>query len=264
MILLKSIFASFIFCIFFASCGVEEFLPPDLLKPVSQLKAYPRNGAITLTLFSLNSESKLDGFNVYISVSSTLVGQSLTPIKNNDTVPTVIFSAADIAKNPYVTVNLLYDSANQRIQNGTTYYLAVKTHNYDNYESDLSAEVSTTPRVECVTQRSLSLLNGFSLKTGSSALPWDFRTILRTGELHLICDAANLKDEGYYPDPMLYNKAVDSGFAAPGISLKAVVGHLYLMKTSDNHFGKIYIDSTNGSAIRFRWAYQVVQGNLDI
>lgn len=251
------------FLVFF-SCGVEEFLPPDYLRPVSDVKAYPGNNQLTLSFKSQNSESKFDGFNVYLSRSSALIGQNLTAVRNNDTLPTVISSASSIALNDSVLIQLDKDANGDPIQNGITYFLAIRAHNVDSYESDLSMEVSTTPRVQSVTQVHLVLSNGFSLKNNSTIPPWDIKLVEWDSSLHLAAVDCQLKDEGYYLDWQQLNKVQDSGFAPLNSYMKITVGHTYLMKTSDNRFGKIHVLGATSTSIRFFWAFQNVVGNKDI
>ncbi len=246
------------------SCGVEEFLPPDYLRPVSGVQAYPHNGSVTILFHSQNSESKFDGFNVYLSTSSSLAGRDLVPIRNNNTEPTFISSASVIATDPVVTIHLDEDSDGNPLQNGTTYYFAVRAHNYDSFESDFSMEVSTTPRVESVTQCEVALSNGYSLRTGSSGQPWDFKTVMSMGNLHFVSTTCQIKDEGFYDNPMSYNKVTDGGFSLPGSYIRIYTNHLYVFKTDEDRFGKVYIDSIDGLVIHFRWAYQAVLGNKDI
>jgi hypothetical protein len=253
-----------IFLISSFSCGVEEFLPPDYLRPVSEVKAYPGDNQLVVSFKSQNTESKFDGFNLYISRSSSLRGQNLAPVRNNDTLPTLVSSAAAIALNDSVSIQVDKDADGVPIQNGITYFLAIRAHNVDAFESDLSMEVSTTPRIQCVTQVHLVLSNGFSLKNNSTTPPWDIKLVEWESSLHLAPVDCQLKDEGYYPDWKLVNKVQDSGFAPVNAYLKVYVGHVYLLKTLDNRFGKIHVLGTTANAISFFWAFQSVPGNRDI
>jgi hypothetical protein len=254
-----------LFLVLFAGCGVEPFLPPDILKPPAELKAYPHNGTLTLVFKSYNDEEKLDGFNVYISSSSSIKSRPDTPpLRNSDSLPTILLSRKDIVQGNPISRDIIYSSGINQLENGTTYYVTMKAHNYDNVESEFCNEVSTTPRVESMTQATVLMSNGFSLAQGKALQPWDFQIASYNG-LTCIYSAANLiKDEGWVQAPMLYNKVSDAGFPPAGTLLQIIPGHIYILKTPAPQFGKIYIQSAGPASVTFSWAFQSVIGNLDI
>jgi hypothetical protein len=46
--------------------------------------------------------------------------------------------------------------------------------------------------------------------------------------------------------------------------VEATVGHTYIIWTVDNHFAKIRIKSITNGRMMFDWAYQLVEGNIEL
>jgi hypothetical protein len=250
---------------FLQGCGVEDFNEPDYISPVHGLAAYPHDGFLTITFTSVNDEQRFDGFNVYLSTSSEVANQTLAPLSPDGALPTVPAVAVAPGSSRTVSWDVRRDADNAPLVNGTTYYLVVRGHSVKEYLSDPCNEAATTPRPESVSAVPLSAGNGYSLAAGGTGLPWDFDLVLTNSLLSLRpLNGAVLKDEGYYPEPSLYNAVATNGFPAPGLLFQAVAGHVYVLKTGDRKFGRIYLDSVLGSSVQFRWAFQNKTGNLHI
>ncbi len=260
--------------IFITSCGVEEIVQPEYLNAPSELKAYPGNGKIKLKFYSNNKEDKFDGFNVYISKSSSLKNQSsLLPVKNPETggIPTIVATSKDIDPTVPITVEITRDADDNPIENGITYYFIVKAHSIRNFKSEPSNEVSTTPRIDNITGVILYTNEGFNFSTFDKTSPYNFVfTVQNTSDKKAFITGKNntlVQSKGYYQNWEDVNKADTDGYIQSEIPVEIQEGYVILFKTADSHYTKIYIKELNLSStpyIKFIWAYQSIAGNTDI
>jgi len=260
--------------LFISSCGIEEVVQPEYITAPSDLTAYPGNGKVKLKFYSNNKEDKFDGFNVYISRSSSLKSQySLLPVKNPQTggIPTIIATSKDIDPSVPITVEIAYDADDNPLENGVTYYFIVKSHSIRNFKSDPSNEVSTTPRIDNLTGVILYTNEGFSFSTFSKTTPYNFVFKVQYNPVkksYIIGkNGTQVQSKGFYYNWEEVNKADADGYIQSDIEVEIKQGYVILFKTSDSHYAKIYIKELNldtNPYIKFIWAYQTIAGNTDI
>lgn len=244
------------------SCGVDDFIEPDYLLAPQDLRAFPHDGYIELEFISENAEQRFDGFNVYVSRYSPI--GALPPLDDSGTLPTVPSTSFQVAQSPLQKVMISFESNNIPLENGVTYYIGVTAHNYQGLESDFCNEVNTTPRPESVTPVFLNAGSGYSLKNNSFLVPYDFELVLQSNLLYLSSVDHAMKDEGYYFSAQEYNKVDPAGFLIAPAFVRAVPGHVYLIRSAETNYGKVYITETGPDWIRFHWAYQSVPQSENI
>jgi len=249
---------------FFQSCGIEPLLPPNIIKAPFNLVLYPHNGSITVQFESYNNEENFDGFNVYLSQSSGIRTSGIEPLKPNGTLPTIPATRYETSGGKVIRWTFSKDASNDPLLNGVTYYVSVRSRSYDGFLSDFTAEVSTTPRPESSSVLFLANGSGFSLVNNNFSEPYDIKLTRQSNVSFLSCPSGRIKDEGYYYSMEEYNRVVDDGFLPVGASVPVAQGHVYIIKRTDNRFGKIYVKSVDDTGINFEWAFQEVVGNLDI
>jgi hypothetical protein len=80
-------------------------------------------------------------------------------------------------------------------------------------------------------------------------------------------NGAGLQDLGYMDDMDNADVAPAQGYSDTGESIAALDGHVYAIKTGDNHYGKLIItnigDASNNFAITFNVALQSQTGNMN-
>lgn len=257
-----------------SSCGMEEVVQPEYITAPSDLIAYPGNRKVKLKFYSNNSEDRFDGFNIYISRSSSLKSQyALLPVKNPETggIPTIIATSKDIDPSVPITVELTYDADDNPIENGITYYFIVKAHSTRNFKSEPSNEASTTPRIDDLTGVILYTNEGFSFNSFSKDSPYNFIFKIQHNPIkkaYIIGkNGTQVQSKGFYHNWEEVNKADREGYIQSDIEIEIKQGYVILFKTSDSHHAKIYIKELNLNTnpyIKFIWAYQSIAGNIDI
>ena len=73
-----------------------------------------------------------------------------------------------------------------------------------------------------------------------------------------------LQDLGYMTDLNEADMAPSDGYSEEGKSIAVLLGHVYAVKTGDNHYGKLIITNIGGApdyAITFNAAFQMQAGN---
>ncbi|MCI0494345.1 hypothetical protein L0Z72_05010 [candidate division KSB1 bacterium] len=73
-----------------------------------------------------------------------------------------------------------------------------------------------------------------------------------------------LQDLGYMDNLDGADIAPASGYSQQGKSIAVLAGHVYAVKTGDNHFGKLIVTNVGGApdyAVTFNAAYQSQSGN---
>ncbi|OGC89773.1 MAG: hypothetical protein A2W25_02700 [candidate division Zixibacteria bacterium RBG_16_53_22] len=182
------------------------------------------------------------------------------------------------------TVNAdVYQYLDDGLQNGTTYYYAVSSFDFNGNESDLSYDSAyDTPRPEggnyIYTYTDIIYQNesGFDLST-ANRLPWDHTEC----DFYLEYDADPnvrayflwLGDNGAFIQDMGYTDSFDDITYAPSQGwsnfayLEAILGHTYVLQTTNDHYAKIRITGEFLSPARgmeFDWGYQVDSGNREL
>lgn len=253
--LLKSLF---LLLILVAAAGCEETWEYDSTPPA------PPSGIITVTgdsrvdlSWNHNRESDLAGYNVYYNYSYegeyTLIGST--------------------SQNYFIDDGAV---------NGETYYYAVAAYDYNGNESELSYDVAyDTPRPEGFNQTVFDYLNfpatsGYRFKD-YLVVPYDeagdgadffFENFSGTFYLNVWSDT-DIQDMGATTDIYDVDFAPLSGYVPliEGDNVKytqAIIGHTYVIWTWDNHFAKIRIKQITNERMVFDWAYQTVEGEVEL
>ncbi|MCZ6676949.1 MAG: hypothetical protein O7E52_06840 [Candidatus Poribacteria bacterium] len=169
------------------------------------------------------------------------------------------------------------------VRNGITYYYAVSAFDLDNNESDLSPEVSDTPRPagNNVTLNNFSLSperSGFDFsRPERGAIAWDLPTtdvyfglgtatsdnFVVENVSYLYSDnSTEMQDMGYHDRFDEIDVSPDLGFTTDFVEL--IEGHVYTLNTPERNFAKIHIVSISDNSVTFDWAYQLDPDNPEL
>jgi len=248
---LIKLFAALIILIYLTGCDVNEpeyyvdNVPPV---PPTGIKVFVGDNQIDLTWFD-NRESDLAGYNIYFSYSYNgryeIIGSS-----------------------PY---NYFID---EEAVNGVKYYYAVTAYDYNGNESELSKDVIyATARPEGFNQaifdfRRFPNNSGYSFALYSVVAydsdNTDFFFENYEGTFYLdVWDDTDIQDMGPTIDIYDIPFAPTSGWSTTKDEI-AQVGHTYVIWTWDNHFAKIRISNITNDRVVFDWAYQLVEGEIQL
>ena len=237
----------------FTSCNVNE---PDYTPPIAPTGlTVVLNGDNRVDIsWNPNRESDVAGYNVYYSYTYegkyTLIGST---------------------KNTY----FVDDGA----VNGETYYYGVAAFDYNGNESELSYDyVYSTPRPQgsnVIWDYSINPdQSGFSFYSFTPVayndLSADFFFENYQGIYYLdVWEFSDIQDMG--PTNNIYDipYAPTSGWVpiVPGDNIKyveAIIGHTYVIWTSDNYYAKVRITNITAGRLVFDWAFQLVQGETQL
>jgi hypothetical protein len=185
----------------------------------------------------------------------------------------------DAEPNPNLDLQL-YTYPDATADNGETYWYAVTAVDYAGQESELSAEnVFDTPRPDGV---GVTLLpadiaptaSGFNLPA-QLTVDWDSPAADIFVDRGYITDGGpdttwipyinaginttpvtDIQDLGYRDDFDEVGWAPEDGWSLLGYA-EAIVGHVYVVWTSEDHFAKIWVTAISATgAVTFDWAYQ--------
>jgi hypothetical protein len=167
--------------------------------------------------------------------------------------------------------------------NGTTYFYAVSSFDFAGNYSDLSSDNAfDTPRPEGTV--TLYTLNDPSYEDRSGfdfsreiRVTWDNPEAnfyiqynsdphVQTFYIYVPQDGSRIQDMGYTQNFDEITFAPETGWSSQGIC-EAIVGHTYVIKTSDNHYAKvraITFSSNPTFNMEFDWGYQVDPGNREL
>ncbi|MEI7811215.1 MAG: hypothetical protein WCJ01_02185 [Ignavibacteria bacterium] len=232
-------------------CNIyDNNLQSDSTPPSSPSGVRTINGDNRVDVYwNSNTERDMSGYNVYYSYTYngkyTLIGFS---------------------KNNYFIDN--------DAKNGNTYFYAVAACDYDGNESDLSYEdVRGTPRPEGFNQavfdyRKFPDNSGYSFATNSVFQYQDKNTDFffenYQGRFYLdVWDDSDIQDLGLTRDIYDIQKAPVNGWSLTK-DTTAVIGHTYIIWTWNNHYAKIRVSNITNERITFDWAYQTVEGNMQL
>ncbi len=226
----------------------EDFQPPATPRGVTSITG---DGFVEILWFE-SDEADLAGYAVYRSFE-----------------PTGLFDLiAEVTTGRYV---------DRDVQNGFTYYYAVAAYDYSGNESALSPEnVFDTPRPA---GRNLLLydmdyrpdLTGYDF-SGRRVVGFDDQradiTVDYDDDLDVFfIDVGNIdtdiQDFGYTDNLDDISYAPENGWSGLGYA-EAILGHTYLLWTSDNHFAKFRVVGINGNSLLLDWAYQIDPGNPEL
>jgi hypothetical protein len=175
---------------------------------------------------------------------------------------------------------ILYSYVDHGVINGTTYYYAVSSVDTYGNESELSAEDAyDTPRpqgeITVYPANSDPAHSGFDFSAhhtvyDTSALADVFVDIYDNVYYLNVANAeTDIMDMGYTSsfDEISYSPStsVSDGWSKLGY-VELLIGHTYVVWTSDNHFAKVRVVEINVSSgfVRFEWAWQVAIGNPEL
>jgi hypothetical protein len=233
------------------SCDIHDpnydadYTPPN---PPTGVVVVNGNNQVDL-YWNENRESDVAGYNIYFNFTYegkyTLIGSS-----------------------PYA--NFIDDEA----LNGQTYYYAITAYDYNGNESELSTDVVySTPRPDGFNKsiydyRRFPNNSGYSF-ANRTAVPYnsqeaDFFFENYYGDFYLdVWDDTDIQDMGATNSIYDIEYAPVSGWSETKDEF-AIVGHTYVIWTVDNHFAKIRISSMTNDRVVFDWAYQLVEGNVQL
>ncbi|MCX6151780.1 MAG: hypothetical protein NTX22_14750 [Ignavibacteriales bacterium] len=235
--------------ILYFGCTKEDILHYDSTPPNPPSNIYTVTGDNRVDIFWDNSTDRdLAGYNVYYSDDNykfTLLGST---------------------ENDYYVD---YDAPN-----GQKVYYAITSYDFNGNESDLSKDlVYDTPRPEGFNQTIFDYLqfpnnSGYDFST-FSVLPYDdqnsdffFENYNGTFYLDVYKDS-DIQDMGKTNDIYDITIAPASGWSSTKDAI-AEVGHTYVIWTWDNHFAKVRIKNITSERIVFDWAYQTMEGNIEL
>jgi len=158
--------------------------------------------------------------------------------------------------------------------NGETYYYAVTSYDYNGNESELSFEdIYATPRPEGFNQaifdfREFPNNSGYSFSLYSvvayDSIDVDFFFENFDGDFYLdVWDDTDIQDMGPTNDIYDIEFAPITGWSETKDAV-ATEGHTYVLWTWNNHFAKVRISSITNERVVFDWAYQLVEGNIQL
>ncbi len=173
---------------------------------------------------------------------------------------------------------IIYSDTDRVATNGITYYYAVASVDHAGQMSDLSAEdVFDTPRPD-------GFMALTDTTTGLSTAGWDFSLSDRISASSVGCDVfldyvggvfylnagdiatsrnVVLQDMGFADTFDEIGWAAQSGWSDNGW-VEVILGHIYIVKTDDNHYAKLWVVDINPTSVSFAWAYQLQVGNPEL
>lgn len=275
-----------IFCIFVLTlilgCTEEQIIsPPEELSPPLGLGSITGDEKVTLFWWCSNYEDELSGYIIYYRVGE-FAGDP------QESIP----SGFDVIDSVEVTPPCaeLYWMDIDQLNNGTTYsfFVVAAMDDWDKI-SHTSNIIEDTPRDESVGENTIYAYQsdqtraGFELSdftvVSCAGLDANYNTPLGVGDI--MCErfdpgagvrawidginGGEIQDVGHMSDWDDADEAPGSGYAESGHSIEAIMGHVYAIKTGDNHYAKIHITGidANYNWIRFKAAYQPDPGNQE-
>jgi len=267
---------------FVGGCGddITEILAPDDLAPPLGLTSITGDGEITLAWWASNYDDDLLGYKVYMAEGAFTASPPLE-------IP-VGFAATD-------SMDVDGPSSGERsiiidgLTNGTTYsFLVVAAADKWNEISQPSNVIEDTPRPQTAVSVNLiakqvddttagmeisdftvvdctSLDGNYSTTTNGDVMCEKFDP---GAGVRLWLDGINgaeLQDLGFMGNLDGSDVAPADGYNSTGHSVEALLGHVYAVKTADNHFAKVRVvnlDVTAGT-IALAAAFQTQTNNPD-
>ena len=172
---------------------------------------------------------------------------------------------------------IIYNFFDNSANNGQTYYYAVTAVDNDGQESPLSAEtVFDTPRPDgSVNLYSLYAdpsVAGFALGANPSRVAWNnvsadvyVDDVDGIFYLNVSNDTTDIQDVGFTETFDEIGYAPQNGWSQLGY-VELILGHTYVIWTSDYHFAKMRVVSINSGTgmVSFDWAYQTDADNPEL
>lgn len=265
----------------FKTVEKEKFAPPLGLTSVTQ------DGQVTLFWYTSNYEKDFGGYYVFMAQGD------YTSLSNDSTINETVFAKVDS-----ISFTTSSDAVVSRtitgLTNGTTYSFTIVSFNKKDTEkvSYPSNIIKDTPRPDVtsivVQSAGTSDVTGNDNQAGFDIHNFQVVEVPATlgdytttdGIADLINEAfdpntnnlnirpwiagmngAGLQDLGYMENLDKADVAPAQGYSDTGESIAALLGHVYAIKTGDNHYGKLIItnigDVANNFAITFNVALQL-------
>ncbi|MDZ7261128.1 MAG: hypothetical protein ONB05_03300 [candidate division KSB1 bacterium] len=264
---------------------IFKTLEKSKLAPPLGLRSVTGNGQITLFWFTSNYEDDFGGYYIFRALGD-YSGQS-----KDSTLSNAFVKVDSISLNPPQDREISRTITG--LTNGQTYSFAVTAFKKDNRReiSYPSNVVTDTPRPE-ITSVKLKSASTAQVTGDDSQAGFDFNTFTvvqvpavgytsdngadiineafdpgSAGNIRCWLAGMNgggLQDLGYMDDLKDADVAPSAGYSEQGKSIAVLLGHVYAVKTGDNHYGKLLITSIGGApdyAITFNAAFQLQEGN---
>jgi len=258
----------------------EEVVAETLSAPLG-LRSITGDRQITLVWYTSNYESHFNGYEIY------RLGALYSDTTAPEDIPSGFTKAASIPKSS--PCNTIQSATQYGLENGTTYSFLLVATNTRGERSRPSNIVTDTPRPETAEfdydTLSISLnRSGYELSTFDTTDMSDlhrpqYYTDDGVGDFILeklnfeggVADRlwlagtneGGIMDLGYMNDWNDADIAPETGYAPTGYSLYAHPGHVYAIKTGDNHYGKIQVIelSVDAGWLSLKACYQTKEGN---
>lgn len=264
-----------------AGCNDEtSIVEPEKLAPPLGLQSITGDEQVTLFWWCSNFGDDLMGFKVYMREGDFDEGSQEEIPSGFDVVDSLEVAAPCSGQ---------HDIDITGLTNGTTYSFLVVAARDDWHEiSHTSNIVPDTPRPETASEVRLYAkqvepeaagfqLSGFSV-VDVSDINEDYETPGGIGDvmverfnpgagIRLWLDGINdgvIQDIGYMRDLEDADVAPPDGYAATGHSVEALMGHVYAVRTGDNHYAKLQVvglDTSNSDWVEIKAAYQTDVNN---
>lgn len=258
--------------------GKEKLSPPLGLRSVTG------NGQVALFWYTSNYEEAFQGYYIF-QASGDLTGQT------SDSALTTAFAVVDSVSFSGASDGLVSKTI-QNLTNGQTYSFALVAYAYWGEQISYPSNViKDTPRPE-ITSITLKSASTGQVSGNDSQAGFDFNTFTvvqvpptgytSTNGADIINEAfdpssagnirpwisgmngGGLQDLGYMTNLNEADVAPSDGYSEEGKSIAVLPGHVYAVKTGDNHYGKLIITNIGGApdyAITFNAAFQMQAGN---
>jgi len=280
---MKAIFAvsGLLILLLVAGCSEKkEIIAPSQLPPPLGLNSITGDEKVTLFWWCSNYEDDLNGYRIYY-VQGEHEGNPVETIPGQFVQIDSIEVDAPCAGQRWVDI--------EGLQNGVTYsFLVVASMDDWSKTSHTSNIIEDTPRDETTGEETIYAYQsdqtsaGFELSDFSviDCSDLDANYDIPSGNGDIMCERFNpgagvrawidginggeVQDIGYKSDWDLADKAPMNGYAESGHSIEALMGHVYAVRTGDNHYAKIQITGIDGESynwIRLKAAYQPDPGN---
>jgi hypothetical protein len=270
--------------------GVLDTVSEDELAPPLGLTSVTGNGQVTLFWYTSNFEDGFEGYIVFQREGGAATNQS-------STLPAGFIEVARL--NVTGSSNTIRNTVVQDLDNGTLYTFAVCAFRSEGDEISLASNiVEDTPRpdITSITLTSAStndvpgndqtagfdfdLLQVVSVPTDLAASnynsangadmvheafdPSQLNNNIRSWMAGMNGDGdSGVQDLGFMADLNGSDVAPEDGYAGNGNSVLLSAGHVYAVKTGNDHFGKFIVTSINETArtVTFNAAFQTRPGD---
>lgn len=256
----------------------------EKLSPPLGLHSVTGNNTVSLFWYTSNYETTFQGYYIF-QATGDLTGQS------SDSSLSAAFTLVDsvsLSGNSDALVNKTLEG----LTNGQTYSFAVVSYAYWGEQISFPSNIiKDTPRPEItsITIKSASTLqvtgddtqagfdfnsftvvevpaSGYTNDNGSDIVNEAFDpgkgTNIRSWFSGM--NGGGLQDLGYMSDLSGADIAPAEGYSDEGKSIAVLPGHVYAIKTGDNHYGKLIVTNIGGApdyAVSFNAAFQMQAGN---